>query len=62
MSGRANHDNFHKAHPLPGSQYQPMPFEVLSGFTSYRVGKDSMRVYNHVCLLLEISSQLLFCS
>eukprot|EP00937_MAST-01D_sp_MAST-1D-sp2_P001000 g1000.t1 len=30
-----------------GSQWQPMPFSVQSGFTSYRVGAASMRVYFH---------------
>ena len=30
-----------------GSQWQPMPFEPLSGFTSYRVGAESMQVYFH---------------
>jgi hypothetical protein len=26
---------------------KPPPFEILSGFTSYRVGADSMKVYYH---------------
>jgi tartrate-resistant acid phosphatase type 5 len=30
-----------------GSEFQPMPFTPLSGFTSYRVGADSMRVVFH---------------
>lgn len=30
-----------------GTQWEPMPFEVLSGFTSYRIGRESMQVYFH---------------
>lgn len=30
-----------------GSEFEKMPFAPLSGFTSYRVGADSMRVVFH---------------
>eukprot|EP01048_Picozoa_sp_COSAG05_P018584 COSAG05_NODE_2741_length_2705_cov_1.798542_2_plen_474_part_01 len=30
-----------------GSEFEPMPFTPLSGFTSYRIGADSMRVHFH---------------
>eukprot|EP00038_Savillea_parva_P008042 m.174280 g.174280 ORF g.174280 m.174280 type:complete len:460 (-) comp13812_c0_seq1:274-1653(-) len=30
-----------------GSEWQPMPFNMLSGFTSYRIGADSMTVHFH---------------
>jgi len=28
-----------------GTQWEPMPFEILSGFTSYRIGSEFMQVY-----------------
>jgi len=30
-----------------GSGYEPMPFKIKSGFTSFRVGTDSMKVVYH---------------
>lgn len=30
-----------------GSEWEPMPFTMLSGFTSYRIGVDAMTVHFH---------------